>query len=41
MVNIMFVMKLFNMLHNVSASVSVPDSSLMRCDQPSDDMKYC
>lgn len=41
MVNIMFVIKLFNVLHYVSASVSVPDSSFMRCDQPSDDMKYC
>lgn len=33
MVNIMFVMRLFNMLHDVSTSVSVPDSSLMRCDK--------
>lgn len=40
-VNIIFVMKLFNVLHCVSASVSVPDSSFMMCDQPSDNMKYC
>lgn len=33
MVNMIFVMSLFNMLHNVSTSVSVPDSSLMRCDK--------
>lgn len=39
MINVMFIMKLFNVLHDVSASVSVPDSSLMRCDKPSDDMK--
>lgn len=40
MVNIMFVIKLFNVLHCVSVSVSVPDSSFMRCDEPSDGMKY-
>lgn len=35
----MFVMKLFNMLHCVSVSVSVSYSSFMRCDKLSDDMK--